>query len=261
MVLRLPDHGAEVDAMRTSRWKLVATFLVVGILGMGRIVLAGPDKQLVVLSASLNRAAETLILKGQNFGASVPAVYCETVPMTVLSATDTQLVVLFPAATADGTYLLTVVKGNGQVERGVFYVTVQSASTSQPGGVAGPQGPQGVAGPAGPKGDPGIPGSQGPAGPAGSSGVSGYESNFVVNNPFNAVSLASLPQQVATCSAGRVPLGGGYTLMGSGEKLTVVASEPFVGDASGWRVLVRNNTSSTLWTAQVVVYVICASMQ
>ena len=108
--------------MRISRWKLVAAFLLMETFGGGRIVLAGPDKQLVVLSAALNRSAETLTLKGQNFGSTAPAVYCESMPMTVISATDTQLVVLFPAAMPDGTYLVTVAKGNGQPDRGVFYV-------------------------------------------------------------------------------------------------------------------------------------------
>jgi hypothetical protein len=91
--------------------------------------------------------------------------------------------------------------------------------------------------------------------------VSGYESNFVLNSPFNALPSAALPAQVATCSAGRVPLGGGYTLMGSGQQLTVVASEPVGGEPAGWRVIVRNGTSSMLGNAQVVVYVICAAMQ
>ena len=91
--------------------------------------------------------------------------------------------------------------------------------------------------------------------------MSGYESNFVLNSPFNALPSATLPAQVATCSVGRVPLGGGYTLMGSGQQLTVVASEPVGGEPAGWRVIVRNSTSSMLGNAQVVVYVICAAMQ
>lgn len=259
--------------MRTSRWKLVAAFLLMETFGGVRIVLAGPDKQLVVLSAAVNRSAETLTLKGQNFGSTAPAVYCESMPMTVISATDSQLVVLFPAAMPDGTYLVTVAKGNGQPDRGVFYVHAPTLATAQGSGDAGPQGPKGEAGPAGPagpegatgpagpKGDTGFIGPQGPVGPAGPSGVSGYESNFVLNSPFNALPSATLPAQVATCSVGRVPLGGGYTLMGSGQQLTVVASEPVGGEPAGWRVIVRNSTSSMLGNAQVVVYVICAAMQ
>ena len=148
--------------MRISRWKLVAAFLLMETFGGVRIVLAGPDKQLVVLSASLNRSAETLTLKGQNFGPTAPVVLCESMPMTVLSATDTQLVVLFPAAMADGTYLVTVAKGNGQPDRGVFYVHAPTLATAQGSGDAGPQGPQGEAGPTGPAGPTGA---TGPAGP------------------------------------------------------------------------------------------------
>jgi hypothetical protein len=253
--------------MQTSRRTLVATFLLMAIFGTGRIVTAGPEKPLVVLSASLNRSAETLVLKGQNFGATAPLVLCESMPLTVLSATDSQLVILFPAAMADGTYLVTVAKGTGQPDRGVFYVNAQSIPTAQGSGAVGPQGPPGETGPAGPvgptgpKGEPGFAGPQGPVGPAGPSGVSGYESNFVLNVPFNAVPLATVPPQTATCSAGRLPLGGGFTLLGSGQQLAVVASEPFGGEPSGWRIIVRNSTSSTLGNAQVVVYVICAAVQ
>ena len=93
--------------MRQSKRQIVATVVLFVLLGMSRIVTAGPDKQLVVLSASLNRATETLILKGQNFGSS-PAVFCELLPMTVLSATDTQLVVYFPASMPEGSFLITI---------------------------------------------------------------------------------------------------------------------------------------------------------
>jgi hypothetical protein len=58
-----------------------------------------------------------------------------------------------------------------------------------------------------------------------------------------------------------VPLGGGFELIGSGQQLTVLASEPFTGTSSGWRVVVRNNTAATLMSAQVRVYVMCAVMQ
>ena len=332
--------------MGTSRWKLVAAFLLMGTFGGGRIVLAGPDKQLVVLSAAVNRPAETLTLKGQNFGSTAPAVYCESMPMTVISASDTQLVVMFPAAIPDGTYLVTVARGNGKPDVGVFYATAQTIVTVEghdgptgvtgsrgemgpqgppgpagpvgpagpagpagvagptgdlgpvgpqgPGGATGPQGPkgdagaqgiQGAAGPAGPGGPAGNPGPQGPAGPQGASGaigpmgpggpigppgpmglpgpsgVSGYEYIVVPNTPFNANPAVVLAPQSANCSAGRMPLGGGFELVGSGQQLTVLASEPFTGSTSGWRVAVRNNTAMTLMSAQVRVYVTCAVMQ
>jgi hypothetical protein len=84
---------------------------------------------------------------------------------------------------------------------------------------------------------------------------------MVPNTPFNASPLVTLAPQMATCSAGRVPLGGGFELVGSGQQLTVLASQPFIGSTSGWRVSVRNNTSATLMSAQVRVYVVCGVMQ
>ena len=94
----------------------------------------------------------------------------------------------------------------------------------------------------------------------GPSGVSGYEYIVVPNTPFNANPAVVLAPQSANCSAGRVPLGGGFELVGSGQQLTVLASAPFTGPTSGWRVVVRNNTTATLMSAQVRVHVTCAVM-
>src|SRR6185436_19036453 len=68
-----------------------------------------PKGQLVILSTSVDRVNQTLTVQGQGFGAQPPQVWCETFPMTVLSATDTQLVVFRPGGMPDGTHLLTIV--------------------------------------------------------------------------------------------------------------------------------------------------------
>ena len=86
----------------------------------------GTPTQVVVLSAVVDRAQETLTIRGLNFGSQPPQVMCETNYMTVLSATDTEIVVQFPAAVPDGTYLLTVVRGPATVDRDVFNVAVQT---------------------------------------------------------------------------------------------------------------------------------------
>lgn len=88
--------------------------------------------------------------------------------------------------------------------------------------------------------------------------MSGYEVRVVANPVFNAMATVVLPAQDAACSAGRVPIGGGYELVGTGQQLTVLASAPTSG---GWRVIVKNTTSSTLMNAQVKVHVVCAVMQ
>jgi hypothetical protein len=148
------------------------------VMGAGTVAYAGPVNDQtstpLVLSATVNRNDETVTLKGLNFGKTAPAVFCETYPLTVLSATDTELVVYFPAAVPDGTYLVTVARGNGQGQRGVFFVTTQTPKeVTGPAGPAGPQGEVGPAGPPGPQGETGAVGPQGATGAAGPQGLKG----------------------------------------------------------------------------------------
>jgi hypothetical protein len=128
----------------------------------------GKAKQLLVTSATVDRDGNTVTLKGMNFGTRNPQVYAETYPLHVLSATDEELVVAFPASSLDGTYLFSVIRGNSSLERAAFYVT-----TSAPQIIAGPEGPMGPQGPAGPQGEKGETGAQGPKGDAGEAGAQG----------------------------------------------------------------------------------------
>ena len=126
-------------------------------------------KQLLVTSATVNRDANTVTLKGLNFCAGKrPTVYAETYPLHVLSATDQEIVVAFPASSLDGTYLFSVIRGASSLERAAFYVT-----TTAPQIIAGPEGPMGPQGPAGPAGEKGETGLQGPKGDAGPQGPKG----------------------------------------------------------------------------------------
>ena len=167
----------------TTRAFLIALALVIGGSAAAH---AQPGKgaagQLVVSSAVADRANELLIVRGSGFGAE-PQVYLEDWPLTVLGAGDGQLVVQFPAALADGTYLLTVVRGPGIKDRGVFHLAVQTpqvvagpmgpAGPAGPPGTAGTQGPAGPQGVQGPQGEPGVPGPPGPQGEAGPQGPAG----------------------------------------------------------------------------------------
>lgn len=137
----------------------------------------GKPRQVVITSGSVDRANDRVVLRGQNFGDSAPMVYCETYPLTVLDASDTELVAWFPGAVPQGTYLFTVVRGRGnsELERNVFFVSVppvQAAGSGTP-GPQGPAGPAGATGPAGPAGATGPAGPAGPVGPAGPSGPTG----------------------------------------------------------------------------------------
>jgi hypothetical protein len=128
--------------------------------------------RLVILHTSLDRTNQTLTIHGIGFDAQAPQVWCETFPMTVLSWTDSDIVVHFPAAVPDGTYRLTVVRANGEKDRDVFHTSVQTALTG-PKGDRGPAGATGEPGPAGPKGEAGAPGPKGDTGAAGPKGDTG----------------------------------------------------------------------------------------
>jgi hypothetical protein len=65
----------------------------------------------------------------------------------------------------------------------------------------------------------------------------------------------------AACPTGKVPLGGGYELLGTGPSLTVLTAGPHQNGTVGWRVAFRNGTTSVLNNAQVKVHVVCAAVQ
>src|SRR4051794_29702332 len=125
------------------------------------------NTQLVILSTTSNRPANTVTIRGLGFGDRAAQVWCEDYSLTILSWTDSEIVVHFPDALADGSYLLTIIRGEGQKAQGVFDMTVQGQTT----GTAA--GPRGEAGPAGPKGDTGAAGPKGDTGPAGPKGETG----------------------------------------------------------------------------------------
>jgi len=166
-------------------WTRTVMLVAAMVLGAGAVAHAdsGDDKdkkdnsQLIILSAHVDRAQERLVLKGLNFGKHAPVVYCETFPMTVLSWSSSEVVVAFPSAVPDGTYLFTVSKGASVNDRDVFNVSVHKPVAAEgpagPQGPAGPPGPKGDTGAAGPEGPKGETGAQGPAGPTGATGPAG----------------------------------------------------------------------------------------
>jgi hypothetical protein len=129
---------------------------------------------LVIFSTAVDRANQTLTIQGQGFGTQPPQVWCESYSMTVMSATDSQLVVFLPAGVPDGTHLLTVVRGPSEKDRASFHAHVGSPGQGLA-GPAGAPGQKGDAGPAGPKGDAGAVGPKGDAGAAGPKGDTGAQ--------------------------------------------------------------------------------------
>ncbi len=231
------------------------------------------SNQLTVISATVDRANEILFVNGFNFGNS-PSVWLELSPLTVISSTPTQVVVHFPSAVADGTYLLLVERGPSQADRDLFDLAVATPGRGPEGprGPEGDQGPQGVqgepgpkgdTGPQGPKGDTGAAGPQGMPGLPGANGVSGWELVSALTPTTGGTSvLPGLPfEATVLCSAGRKPLGGGFESFGSAPQLNLTASVPLSNGTAGWKVVFRNNTSNYLVNVQVRVYVICGSVQ
>lgn len=236
------------------------------------------DQQLIILSAVADRPNERLTIRGMNLGVSAPSVLAEEQPMTVLSATETEIVVMLPSAIPDGTYRLTVARGKGAVERDTFHVAIHSPSQGPAGpagatgapGPAGPQGqagldgvagPQGPAGPAGAIGPMGPMGPQGPAGPAGiggtGAGLTGVEVVFSLNpNPPTTIQSFNSLVGYATCPTGKRAIGGGFESLGGATQMVSIGSFPF--SETTWRVQVRNMLSTSLANSQVRVYVICA---
>ncbi len=125
-------------------------------------------RSLVIHSVSPDRHTESMTIRGANFGSTPADVFFETSMMTVLSWTPSEIVISLPAAVADGSYLLTVVKGKSLSDRDVFHVSLVTV----PAPITGPAGPQGAAGTQGPQGEPGP---QGPVGPQGSQGDLGRQ--------------------------------------------------------------------------------------
>jgi hypothetical protein len=110
-----------------------------------------------IVSAIVNSATKQITITGASLTATgAPVVKLDSVALTLVSSSSTQIVANLPAGLAAGTYRITVSNGSGTL--GVFDVT---------NGAVGPQGP---AGPAGPQGATGATGPQGPAGPQGPSG-------------------------------------------------------------------------------------------
>src|SRR5262245_115257 len=128
--------------MRHSALRIV---VVTGIfLGVGSFASAQSNskkeddsKKLAILSVTVNRVSETLSIHGAGFGRRSASVFIEKMPLTVVSATDSDLVVYFPSAIPAGSYLLTVRSGDGEGNSDTFSFAVESLTAT------GPQGPQG----------------------------------------------------------------------------------------------------------------------
>jgi hypothetical protein len=88
--------------------------------------------------------------------------------------------------------------------------------------------------------------------------VSGWEVRSFTGAVFGIASGTNSLGHVVTCSAGKVPFSGGYELIGTAVQMTVTTSVP---TSDGWRMQLRNNTSSFLSNAQLRVWAVCGNAQ
>jgi len=154
----------------------VSAFVTIALLvaSIGGIVAtdARADGIPLINSAVVDYGAKTLTISGTAFGAS-PTITLGTVALGRQSATPTQIVATFPAASppsafAPGDYFLKLIFSNGSLA--IFTVTLGAVG---PQGIPGPQGAPGSQGAPGMNGTTGPPGPQGPQGPKGDKGDKG----------------------------------------------------------------------------------------
>ena len=167
-----------------KRWSITVLGLAVSI-SCAQPAFAAPapqSPQLVITSATFDASNGRLVIDGQNFlatrgheghsrGSAPPVVTLDLQPLTLISATSTEIVASISGTFPEGTYLITVSRGNSENENGAFAVAIYHEEYGQ--GSSGPAGPAGPAGAVGPAGVPGATGPVGPAGPQGPAGPAG----------------------------------------------------------------------------------------
>ena len=119
----------------------------------------------------------TLTLTGTGFGTDLPTVTIDNLPATVLSFSNTVVIVQIPSVVGDvpGSYSVVLTRAVDQCpSAATFEVTIGSIGPQGPAGTAGgPPGPQGPTGPTGIQGSRGAPGATGSTGPIGPIGLTG----------------------------------------------------------------------------------------
>jgi hypothetical protein len=143
-----------------------------------QLATSSSSHQVVIVSAQVNLLVtpNTIAISGQNFGTSKPTVTLDAMTLAVTSFSQTSIQATLPISLPPGSYVLTVVSGNGTPGSGLVDVTIGTQGPVGPQGPQGPQGPKGdtgATGPQGPQGNTGLTGAPGPQGPQGPTGPQG----------------------------------------------------------------------------------------
>lgn len=172
----------------------------------------------VITSTGYNTVTEELTVRGSSLarGTTLPSVTFDGAPLTVLSATPTQVVASLPNTYTPGTYIVIVARGSRLGEFAIFAVTIGAVGPPGARGEAGPRGADGhdgapgATGPVGPQGPAGAVGPQGPAGPAGPAGLSGPQGPVGPMGPQGPIGPQGVGVTIASLAAGdaNCPYGG-----------------------------------------------------
>jgi Collagen triple helix repeat (20 copies) len=177
--------------------RVSTTVLGIGVLFLsasGAIGAPSPAPQLVVTSATRDATNNRLVIRGVNFSwpptpasgrVTPPLVTLDLLPLTVLSASATEVVAWVSGTFPEGTYLLTVSRGPSATDSDAFAVAIYNEQPPQI--IAGPSGPAGPVGATGPAGPEGAIGPAGPAGPVGVTGLTGAGGSVGAAGPVGAV--------------------------------------------------------------------------
>jgi hypothetical protein len=161
----------------------------------------------VVNRGTVNYQTNQVTLNGSGFEPTkvAPTVVLSKTTLSVVSASDTQIVAKLPASVAPGAYGITVKVTGGAST--VFDMTYGATGPQGPAGPAGAKGPQGATGQAG------LTGAAGPQGPKGPAGAPGGVLSFSANAQPNSLKLP-LNNDFATVNAIFLPNAGTYVIGG-----------------------------------------------
>jgi Collagen triple helix repeat (20 copies)/IPT/TIG domain len=164
----------------------------------------------VVNKGTVNYQTNQVTLNGSGFEPTkvAPTVVLSKTTLSVVSASDTQIVAKLPASVAPGAYGITVKVTGGAST--VFDLTYGATGPQGPAGPAGAKGPQGATGQAG------LTGATGPQGPKGPAGAPGGVLSFSANAQPNILKLPGNGED-ATVIAIFLPNAGTYVIGGQQE--------------------------------------------
>jgi hypothetical protein len=211
--------------------------------------------EVVIVSAKVDLSVtpNTIVISGQNFGTSEPTVTLDAMTLLVTSFSQTSINATLPISLPPGSYVLTVVSGNGTPASGLD-VTIGTQGPVGPPGPQGPQGNTGATGPQGPQGNTGLTGATGPQGPQGPTGPQGPQGN---TGATGAQGPQGPPGPAATPDPNEGDLGNGNTSEGfqalfnntTGFNNTADGSQALFSNtsgnentATGFSALLRNKT-------------------